>query len=89
VRRSADSFAKSRELGEDRIGGGGPFEWLAILVVVGHEMVDAFYQLLDRGEGAAPEYLVGNQAEEALDLIEPRAVSSSVPTFSVLGDARY
>ncbi len=37
-------------------------------------MVDALHKLFDAGEGAAADCLVGDQREEALDLIEPGAV---------------
>ena len=37
-------------------------------------MIDALYELFDAGERAAPYRLLGDQREEALDLVEPRAI---------------
>lgn len=62
------------QLLKDRICGGGPSERLAVGVVVFDELIDALHKLLDAGERAATDGLVGDQGEEALDLIEPGAV---------------
>ena len=62
--RSADSCAKSFELGDDRIGGGGPHEWLAVLVVVSDEVIDFRGQILDRSERAAADRLVGDDRRQ-------------------------
>ena len=62
------------ELLKNRICGGGPSERLAVCIVVRDELIDALHELLDAGEGAATDGLVGDQGEEALDLIEPGAV---------------
>jgi len=37
-------------------------------------LIDARDELLDAGEGAAPDGLVGDQRKEALDLVQPGAV---------------
>ena len=66
---------------EDGIGGGGPCEGLAVRVVGRDEVVDALHELFDAGERAAPIGLVGNQCEEAFDLIEPGAVGCWFNTF--------
>jgi hypothetical protein len=47
---------------------------LAELVVLSHEVIDLAYQFIDAAEGAVPDRLLGDQAEEALDLVQPRAV---------------
>ena len=62
------------QLVEDRVGGGDPLERLAVRVVGRDEMIDALHQLFDAGERAAADGLVGDQREEALDLVQPRAV---------------
>ena len=65
------------QLLENRIGSGGPSEGLAPGVVGSHELIDALHELLNAGERAAADRLVGDQREEALDLIEPGAVGRS------------
>ena len=62
------------QLFKDRICGGGPFERLAVRVVRRDEVIDALHELFDAGERAAADGFVGDQREEALDLVEPRAV---------------
>ena len=63
------------QLFKDRIGGGSSCEGLAVCVVRGDEVVDALHKLLDAGKRAPPNRLVGDQREEALNLVQPRAVS--------------
>jgi len=46
---------------ENRIGGGGPLEGLAVRVIDGHELVDPLHKLFDSGERTAPNGLMGNQ----------------------------
>src|SRR5215469_16314167 len=65
---SAEAFDGS----EDVIGGLGPFEGLGIGVVMTDEVHDVGAQSLDAAIDAAPDLLVGDEREEALDLIEPR-----------------
>ncbi len=62
------------QLLKNRICGGRPFERLAVGVVVSDELIDALHELLDAGERSAPDSLVGDQCEEALDLIQPGTV---------------
>ena len=59
------------ELFEDGLSGGGPGEWLALLVVVSDEVIALGDQLFDRGEGAVANALLGDDGEEAFDLVEP------------------
>ena len=68
--RSADSCAKSFELGDDRIGGDGPHERPAVLVVVSDEVIDFRGQVIDRSERASADRLVGDDREESLNLVE-------------------
>ena len=64
---SAEAFDGS----EDVIGGLGPFEGLGVGVVMTDEVHDVGAQSLDAAIDAAPDLLVGDEREEALDLIEP------------------
>ena len=59
---------------QDRIGSGSPGEGFAALVVSGDEVIDLADQVCHAGEGAAANCLVGDQSEEALDLVEPGTV---------------
>ena len=59
---------------QDRIGSGSPGERFAALVVSGDEVIDLVDQVFHAGEGAAANRLVGDQSEEALDLVEPGTV---------------
>jgi hypothetical protein len=77
VSRSSDSCTKSLEFGDDRIGGSGPHEQLAVLVVVGDEAIDFRGQILDRSERPATDRLVGDDREESLDLVEPGRIGRS------------
>lgn len=63
------------QLLKDRISGSSPFERLAVGVVCGDEVINALHELFDAGERSSPNGFVGDQCEESLDLIEPRAVS--------------
>ena len=57
------------ELFEDRICGGSPFEGLAVDVVLRNEVIDALHELFNASKRATTDDLVGNQREEALDLV--------------------
>jgi hypothetical protein len=48
-------------------GAGGPDERLGVDVVMGNVQVDGQFQLGHAGEAVAPDALVGDVAEEALD----------------------
>jgi uncharacterized protein YecT (DUF1311 family) len=65
------------EFGENGVGGSGPDERFAGLVVVGHEAIDLGDQVPDRVERAAPDGLVGDVGEETLDQVEPGAVGGN------------
>jgi hypothetical protein len=52
---------------EDVVGGLGPGERLAAVVPAVDEPADRGGQLADRVEGAAPDGLAGDDAEEDLD----------------------
>ena len=59
---------------EDGVSCGSPFKGLTIFVVRSNEVVDTLNELFDAGERAAADSFVSNQGEEALNLIQPRAV---------------
>lgn len=69
VCRPVNSLTKSFQLCEDRIGGGGPHKWFAVLVVMRDEVFDLCREVLYRSERAAANCFVGNQCKEALDQI--------------------
>src|SRR5678816_902593 len=73
----ADTRAKSIQLVEYGISRGSPGEGLAVGVVRGDEVIDLVDQVFDRRERAASDRLVGDQAEEAFDLVEPGAVGGN------------
>lgn len=62
------------QLLQDRIGSGRPLEGLTFRVVCRDKMVNALHELLDARKRPATDCLVGDEGEEALDLVQPRAV---------------
>ena len=50
---------------------GNPGEGLSGLVIGGNEGIDGLDEILDAGEGAAPNRLSGDDAKEDFDLVEP------------------
>lgn len=67
--RYAGSCAKSFALGDERVGGGGSHERLAVLNVVRDEVIDFLGQVIDRSERASADRLVGDDREESLELV--------------------
>lgn len=63
--------AEALDGSKDVIGGFGPSEWLGIGVVSVDERSDVRPEGGDAAIDAAPNLLVGEEREEALDLIEP------------------
>lgn len=74
VSRSADSCAKSFELGNNRIGGRGPDERSAVDVVMDHKVIDVLDQFAPRAKRAAADSTIGDECKEAFDEVEPRTV---------------
>jgi hypothetical protein len=64
-------LAEAFDGSENVVGGLGPFEWLGICVVTTDEVHNVCAQSLDAAVDSAPDFLVGDESEEALDLIEP------------------
>lgn len=62
---------------EDLVGGLGPLEGLALVVVDLDVSEDRFAQLREARVRAALERLVGEYAEEALDEVQPRRIRRS------------
>jgi hypothetical protein len=56
---------------QDFFGGFSPDEGLGIGIMVFQVVVNSGFEFGDRGEDAAPNALLSDQPEEALDLIEP------------------
>ena len=63
--------AEAPHLLEDLIGGLRPFEGLALLIVDLDVVEDRLAKLRDAGMRAALEGLLGQQAEEPLDQVQP------------------
>ena len=65
------SEAEALDGAEDVIGGFGPFEGFGVLVCRVDVVEDGALQLLGGAMDAAPDLLVGQQPEPALDLVQP------------------
>ena len=57
--------------GEDVVGGLGPSEGLGVGIVGVDVGVDGLFELGDGAEHAAADMPLGEQREEALDLVDP------------------
>jgi class 3 adenylate cyclase len=68
---------RSRDLGQDVGGTSSPDERLRIDVVMGDIQIDGQLQLGHAGEAVAPDALIGDVAEEALDHVQPRCARRS------------
>src|SRR5437899_10129847 len=66
--------AKSLDLPEDRIRGGGPEEGASVAIVVLHELIDLGHELREAGKGAAADGALRDERKPALNLIEPGRV---------------
>ena len=64
-------MAEALDAGKDVIGGFGPAERLWVIVVLVDERGDRAVERGDAAVGAAAELPLGEQREEALDLIDP------------------
>src|SRR5215472_16868677 len=64
--------------GENRVGGSSPQERATMQVIVRNIGVDFLHQLFDAAERAAPDCLLSDEPEPALDLIKPAGVSGRV-----------
>jgi hypothetical protein len=64
-------LAEALNSGEDAVGRLGPWEGPGICVVNVDEGADVVLQLLGGPVDAAPDVLVGEQGEAALDLVDP------------------
>lgn len=74
VLRPVNNFAEALDLLKDRLCGGGPHEGPGVGVVVLHEVLNATDELAHALKGSSTNGLLGDQAEPALNLIEPRGV---------------
>lgn len=63
-----NEFTKAMELFEDRVGGGSPEEGPFAEVVVSDILVDLVHQFAHALERTAPDGLLGDQCEPALEL---------------------
>src|ERR1700682_2988341 len=75
---SINKFTKTLEFVEDRIGARGPHKRPLVGIVVSYVVVDLVHQFTHAAEGAAPDRLLSDEREPALDLVEPAGVGGSV-----------
>lgn len=66
-----ERVSRTGDFCEDLFGGFGPDEGFGVGIVVFEVLVNGRFEFGDGGEDAATDALLGDQAEEALDLIEP------------------
>jgi len=66
-----NKFTKTLKLGEDRVSGGGPGKGASVEVMVGNVLVDLSHQFAHAAKRAAPDRVLGDEPEPALDLVEP------------------
>ena len=72
LRNGFEGATRTADFGKDFLGGFCPDEGLGMGIVMVEVVVDGGFELGNRGEDAAPDAVVSDQAEEALDLVEPR-----------------
>src|SRR5271156_5359197 len=73
-----NKFTKPLEFVEDRIGARGAHKGPLVGIVVSYVVVDLVHQFTHAAEGAAPDRLLSDEREPALDLVEPAGVGGSV-----------
>src|SRR5215472_4983199 len=71
-------FTEAFQLRENRISGGRPHKGTPVEIVIDDIGVDLLHQLFDTAEGAAPNGLLSDEPEPALDLIEPTRIGRGV-----------
>jgi hypothetical protein len=71
VLRPGNSLTQSREFLEDGVGGSRPYEGAGICVVSADEAIDCFDEVSGGIKRAASDGALGDECEEAFDLVEP------------------
>ena len=74
--RPVNTFT-SRSTSEDRIGRGGPDEWLRVGVGALNVLIDVLNQLLDAAKRSATNGLLRDPMEPNLHLVQPRGIGRS------------
>ena len=74
VFRPGNSLTKSREFLENGVSSSGPDEGLCICIVSADEAVDFFDEVGGGLEGATTDGALGDESEEAFDLVEPGGI---------------
>ena len=74
----SDSFTKSIDLFEDRVGRRRPHEGLAVAVVPLRKAFDVRDEVADAAERTPPNGSLGDDVEPDLDLVEPGGVGRGV-----------
>jgi hypothetical protein len=78
VLRLGNSQTQLLDLGEDRVGCGGPDKGLSRWVVVLDKVVDLGDEVLDALEGSPADGILGGEVEPDSDLIEPGSAGRGV-----------
>lgn len=78
VSRPSDSFTKSMDLVEDRIGSGCPDKGCRVAVSPLHEAVDLGDEVSNTAKCSASNSLLGDDVEPDLDLVEPGRIGRRV-----------
>ena len=66
-----NKFTKTLKLVEDRVSCGGPGKGASVEVMVRNVLVDLSHQFAHAAKRAAPDRVLGDEPEPALDLVEP------------------
>ena len=76
--RRRDSFTKSLDLFEDRIGRGGPRERVCVGVPFGGVAFDSRDEVFDLAERVTPDGLTGNDVGPSFPLVGPQGLGWGV-----------
>ena len=88
VQCPTDYFAKSLELGEYGVSGGGPEERFRVLVPMIDEALDLATQVSYGADGGAANGFLRDVPEPTLNLIEPRRIRSACSERGSADDVR-
>ena len=72
LRDGFEGATHAADFGKDFLGRFCPDEGFGVGIVMVEVVVDGCFEFGHRGENTAPDAVMSDQAEEALDLVEPR-----------------
>ena len=72
MRNGFEGATRAADFGKDLLGRFCPDEGPGMGIVMVEVVVDGRFEFGHRGEDTAPDAVMSDQAEEALDLVEPR-----------------